>query len=842
MLAVLYYFLQVILCSALLMGYYWLVLRNNRFHQYNRFYLLAAAVLSWLVPLVKIQWGRPVEISDPEIYRFFMLVARTNSQLEESLRQQRIEQLRDVLLTGIYVAVAAALLFGMIQALLRIRRLLKENACRSVEDVFLILTKANGTPFSFFRYIFWNEEIDIRTATGKQILQHELTHVKQKHSYDNLFLQLVVIFGWFNPFFWLLKKEMNMIHEFIADNKAVAEGDTASLAQMLLTAAYPQQSFHLTHPFFFSPIKRRLAMLTKTNHPRFSYLRRLVVLPLLCLVTVLFAFRDKEKNQPVTLSLANVVGKVVDDAKRLVLQDTELSGDSANTKISDTKLTIYSGRGSSITYQFQLKDPFGNLGRSRKVFLKDAIYQVYNGNKQLVWEEIHELHANEQGIVSCSLGTGTSTGKGIADSFGDINWSEGNFLMNTKIATPPSQEVAWWVKEDNFIDQATIPVYFSKTGDGRVVLGDRVNHPMEPQLTGENGVVKFDTVPSKGVLVAKTVPMRDMNNPEKIMAISGSKSIPDSVLFIVNGKEIPKSVFQDISPDMIESIHVLKDQSAIALYGERARNGVIQINTKKTTVPVNAPYQGVRIYKDEVEKPASFPGGEDAWRNYLSKNLNRDLPVEKGAPPGTYKVLLSFVVAEDGTVSNVEALTDPGYGTKEEAVRLMKDGHKWLPAEQNGKKVLSLTKKTITWVISDETDEQPSEKNKTRTEQQSLQGLRLQTIKDTNPNRSNSKAQIPPAFPGGLPAWSAYLMRNMDKDFALKRGAPNGKYTVTVSFIVDKDGSLSEIKADNDPGYGLSNEAERIITKGPRWMPALLNGKKVVYRHKVSLTWPVEKG
>jgi beta-lactamase regulating signal transducer with metallopeptidase domain len=176
-------------------------------------------------------------------------------------------------------------------------RLLRDHSCKNVGDVYLVLTQAKGTPFSFFRYIFWNEEIDIRSEAGKQILQHELTHVQQKHSFDKLFIQVMLIGGWFNPFFWLLRKEMDMIHEFIADKKAVNNGDTAALAQMLLTAAYPQQQFALTHPFFFSPIRRRLLMLTNNKNPRYSYIRRLVVLPLLAIVIVLFAFRSKDRGR-----------------------------------------------------------------------------------------------------------------------------------------------------------------------------------------------------------------------------------------------------------------------------------------------------------------------------------------------------------------------------------------------------------------------------------------------------------------------------------------------------------------------------------------------------------------
>ncbi len=96
--------------------------------------------------------------------------------------------------------------------------------------------------------------------------------------------------------------------------------------------------------------------------------------------------------------------------------------------------------------------------------------------------------------------------------------------------------------------------------------------------------------------------------------------------------------------------------------------------------------------------------------------------------------------------------------------------------------------------------------------------------------------QIAAEFPGGLPAWSKYLERNLNRDLPVENGAPPGKYTVVVSFIVSKTGDISEVTADNDPGYGTKAEAIRVITKGPKWKPAVQNGRNVIYRHKQSIT------
>ncbi|NCI51660.1 energy transducer TonB [Sediminibacterium roseum] len=101
--------------------------------------------------------------------------------------------------------------------------------------------------------------------------------------------------------------------------------------------------------------------------------------------------------------------------------------------------------------------------------------------------------------------------------------------------------------------------------------------------------------------------------------------------------------------------------------------------------------------------------------------------------------------------------------------------------------------------------------------------------------------QIPASFPGGASAWIKYLERNLNRDVPNDNGAPPGKYTVIVSFIVSKTGAISDVVAENDPGYGTKAEAIRAIQKGPAWTPAVQNGRNVIYRHKQSITFQVSE-
>jgi len=101
--------------------------------------------------------------------------------------------------------------------------------------------------------------------------------------------------------------------------------------------------------------------------------------------------------------------------------------------------------------------------------------------------------------------------------------------------------------------------------------------------------------------------------------------------------------------------------------------------------------------------------------------------------------------------------------------------------------------------------------------------------------------QIPAEFPGGTSAWSRYLERNLNRDIPSENGAPPNRYTVIVSFTVSKTGAISDVSAENDPGYGTKAEAIRVITKGPAWKPAVQNGRNVIYRHKQSITFVVSE-
>jgi len=101
----------------------------------------------------------------------------------------------------------------------------------------------------------------------------------------------------------------------------------------------------------------------------------------------------------------------------------------------------------------------------------------------------------------------------------------------------------------------------------------------------------------------------------------------------------------------------------------------------------------------KVEKEAEFEGGDDAWRAFLRKNLNPETPIDNGAQPGKYTVIVRFVVSKNGSVSNIACESDPGFGMCEEAIRVIKKTKNWTPALQNGEHVNAYRRQPVTFVV-----------------------------------------------------------------------------------------------------------------------------------------------
>lgn len=119
------------------------------------------------------------------------------------------------------------------------------------------------------------------------------------------------------------------------------------------------------------------------------------------------------------------------------------------------------------------------------------------------------------------------------------------------------------------------------------------------------------------------------------------------------------------------------------------------------------------------------------------------------------------------------------------------------------------------------------------------EGKQVIEEKKEDENKVFEKVEVEASFKGGESAWRRYLERSLNASAPVDNGAPEGQYTVWVQFIVDKEGKISDVKALSNHGFGMEQEAAKVISKGPAWVPALQNGRHVKAYRKQPITFIV---
>lgn len=274
--AVLVYFGKMLLTSGLMYGYYQLLLKDKTFHHYNRFYLLSTLFISLLLPLLKVSYFTiPVNNDLYLLINKLRPVSRTVDNDTMSFSG---------ILAGCITLISLLFALRFAQGILEIVKLKRRFPKELIEGIGFYRTDLDNAPFSYFRDLFWRNDIPVHSDLGQQIMKHEMAHIEQKHTYDKMVAEAVRAVFWFNPFFHLIKKEIHLIHEYLADHKAIKRSDTKAFAQMLLASHFSGNAPAAASPFLNTHLKKRLQMI-KTSKTRFSYARKALALPLLFSIT-----------------------------------------------------------------------------------------------------------------------------------------------------------------------------------------------------------------------------------------------------------------------------------------------------------------------------------------------------------------------------------------------------------------------------------------------------------------------------------------------------------------------------------------------------------------------------
>lgn len=287
-----HYILQLLAFQLLFLVVYDLFLKKETFFNWNRVYLLFTALLSFVLPLVKIG---VIQRSIPGDYVIQLPPVLIGSASPKEVMTSGITinsldtffEFLTIVKLGEYIWYVGMLisLFLFCCKLYKIITLKRTGSKTKVEDFSLILLPGTNAAFSFFNTIFLGEELsEVKKAN---ILLHEKTHVKELHSFDLLFFEVLRILCWFNPLVYVYQNRIAVLQEYIADAKAISETNKKEYYQDLLSQIFQTDKISFINTFFnHSLIKNRIVMLQKSKSKKIFQLKYLLLVPVVCFMLV----------------------------------------------------------------------------------------------------------------------------------------------------------------------------------------------------------------------------------------------------------------------------------------------------------------------------------------------------------------------------------------------------------------------------------------------------------------------------------------------------------------------------------------------------------------------------
>lgn len=272
------YLIKINVALMLLYGFYRLTVSRDTFFGLRRLTLWLIYAVALMVPALNLEyWVRdtPTMVSMANVYAdTFYPVVVVKAQASGITWMD--------MLLGIYWVGVAVLSLRLVWQLFSIIRLVVISRKQEVEGIMVHLLKGEGSPFSFFRWVFMYPS----TLKGRQlheVMVHECTHVSGLHSLDTLFSELFSIACWFNPFAWLMKQEVRMNLEYLADESVLSDGNARKSYQYhLLGLAYrqPNESTKIANNFNLLPLKKRIKMMNKRRTSEIGKAKYLLFAPL----------------------------------------------------------------------------------------------------------------------------------------------------------------------------------------------------------------------------------------------------------------------------------------------------------------------------------------------------------------------------------------------------------------------------------------------------------------------------------------------------------------------------------------------------------------------------------
>ena len=626
------YILKSSLCLALFYLFYRLLLSKETFHRFNRIALLGVMLISCLLPLVRVTVDRATVVNTSVMLveeDMLMYPWEMQTVVQEEAAFPWREWLVAVYLLGIFF-----FLLRNLWSLVRMLYLIRHSRCRQMENgICLVIHQVGFAPFSWMKYIVISQtDLD---ENGTDILIHEEAHIRNRHSLDLLLVELCVWLQWFNPAAWLLKQELQNVHEYEADEAVLRQGIDAKRYQMLLIKkAVGARLYSIANSFNHSSLKKRITMMIRKKSNPWARAKYLYVLPLAA-VTVA-AFARPEISEP----LDEISSVKVNDLSAITGNNSPENLSVASNSAADVtlKMKVTDQTGSPIvgasvlivnSTSGTLTDLEGNF--TLKVGDDQRISVSYIGMKSV---ELSVKECLEKQIKEVRLTSDADSGPQLTVVSQSSESASQKAPQHNTTSEPQNTEEVFMVVENmpefpgglnaclKFLAdhvaypkeaaekkiQGRVIVQFVVMKDGSIANA-RVIRSVDPLLDAEAlrviGLMpkwKPGTQRGQAVNVKFTMPItfrldKDSTDMQpalvgKVIEISGATKennqkafhFPDgkeTPLVVVDGEEISVSSLEKLSSDTFESINVFKGETAINRFGEKGKNGVLLITTKK---------------------------------------------------------------------------------------------------------------------------------------------------------------------------------------------------------------------------------------------------------------------
>ncbi|MDR2424311.1 MAG: hypothetical protein LBD59_06255 [Prevotellaceae bacterium] len=626
---ILQYLFESLACSSIFAMYYLCFLRNGKFLNFNRAYLLLTTLAAVLIPLVHITYHIEVPVTiqtqavssvptsatetfgtstetfgtstetlgtSTETFGTSTETLGTSTETfgtsEEMLGTSEEKKADSTTIFWIVYLLPLLWLLGMeARSLLVIQRAKRKSPTVKINGVDVCTIDSGAAPFAFFNTIFWRSDIDINSDMGQRIFKHELAHVKSWHSYDKLLMQSLCAFFWINPVMRLIKRELDMIHEYAADSASVTDNNTQELSALILCSLYPERYQGLASHFFQSNIKQRINMLSKTTKPRFCRFRQLMILPVCLLVLYLFTVTIEAKYVPVVADANNVEDTAVSHSRNAYAP----TADDLNSA-----LTV------SNSEDFGIEDTVITNQHSQTLATKPAItfddefmLPSLEGKERLIQAAIYSLEQSENFIYPKKVRT---------------------------VKTPPEGE-------------RPMIVVLRDAGYNERRL-DEIDQIFV--MKEEAAIAKYGEEGRNGVVIFKMKNVSDRDAAIRHRILKGSKDDKSPMVVILRDST------DNGGAEIIDAFTVMKGDLAVARYGEEARNGVIIVTMKSvdSDKKIEADAQNLMKMFEDNNTSTQFASGSHATVKYDTLTNSRSITSEiiinctKGSTPPPLVVIL----------------------------------------------------------------------------------------------------------------------------------------------------------------------------------------------------------